>query len=132
MSGDTEKKTLHLTLKKKWFDLIASGVKKEEYREIRQYWAARFLHRKEEMEHGVFEEMVEDMRKPFLRHHGPGQLMEYFGVFFKEFDVVRFKNGYSKDAPVFTVPLKKIIISTGNTAWGADPGVYYFCLLLGE
>lgn len=33
--------TLHLTLKKKWFDMIASGVKKEEYREIKPYWIKR-------------------------------------------------------------------------------------------
>jgi len=35
--------TLHLTLKKKWFDMILSGEKKEEYREIKNYWAARLL-----------------------------------------------------------------------------------------
>lgn len=32
---------LHLTLKKKWFDMIASGEKKEEYREIKPYWNLR-------------------------------------------------------------------------------------------
>lgn len=37
-------KTLHLTLKKKWFDMIASGEKKEEYREIKDYWTKRLLH----------------------------------------------------------------------------------------
>ena len=31
-------KYLQLTLKKKWFDLILSGEKKEEYREIKPYW----------------------------------------------------------------------------------------------
>jgi len=39
-------RVLHLTLKKKWFDLIASGEKKEEYREVKQYWIKR-LHNKE-------------------------------------------------------------------------------------
>lgn len=34
-------KTLHLTLKKKWFDMILSGEKKEEYREIKPYWFNR-------------------------------------------------------------------------------------------
>jgi ASC-1-like (ASCH) protein len=34
-------KILHLTLKKKWFDLIKSGEKKEEYREIKQYFITR-------------------------------------------------------------------------------------------
>lgn len=32
---------LHLTLKKKWFDMIASGEKTEEYREIKPYWEKR-------------------------------------------------------------------------------------------
>ena len=32
---------LHLTLKKQWFDMIASGVKREEYREIKPYWTRR-------------------------------------------------------------------------------------------
>ena len=36
-------KILHLTLKKKWFDMIASGQKTEEYREIKDYWAKRLL-----------------------------------------------------------------------------------------
>ena len=32
---------LHLTLKKQWFDMILSGEKKEEYREIKPYWDTR-------------------------------------------------------------------------------------------
>jgi len=36
-------KILHLTLKKKWFDLIASGEKKTEYREQKPYWEKRLL-----------------------------------------------------------------------------------------
>ena len=34
-------KILHLTLKKKWFDMILSGEKREEYREIKPYWMDR-------------------------------------------------------------------------------------------
>lgn len=34
-------KILHLTLKKKWFNMIASGDKKEEYREMKPYWINR-------------------------------------------------------------------------------------------
>jgi hypothetical protein len=32
---------LHLTLKKQYFDEIIAGEKKEEYREIKPYWAKR-------------------------------------------------------------------------------------------
>jgi ASC-1-like (ASCH) protein len=34
---------LHLTLRKKWFDLIKSGEKKIEYREIKPYWTKRLF-----------------------------------------------------------------------------------------
>jgi hypothetical protein len=32
---------LYLTLKKKWFDMILSGAKKDEYRAIKPYWDKR-------------------------------------------------------------------------------------------
>lgn len=35
-------KTLTLPVNKQWFDMIASGVKKEEYRKIEQYYYSRF------------------------------------------------------------------------------------------
>ena len=35
-------RTLHLTLTRKWFDMIASGIKKEEYRAMKPYWNYRF------------------------------------------------------------------------------------------
>ncbi len=34
-------KTLHLTLERKWFDLILSGKKAIEYREFKPYWITR-------------------------------------------------------------------------------------------
>jgi len=36
-------RNLTLNVKKKWFDMIAFGVKKEEYREIKKYWKDRLL-----------------------------------------------------------------------------------------
>lgn len=32
---------LTMPIKKKWFDMILSGEKKEEYREIKPYWTIR-------------------------------------------------------------------------------------------
>lgn len=34
-------KTLHLNLHARWFDMILSGEKKEEYRELSAYWKKR-------------------------------------------------------------------------------------------
>jgi hypothetical protein len=36
---------LHLTLHRKWFDMIASGEKREEYRQIKPYWEKRLAGR---------------------------------------------------------------------------------------
>ena len=35
--------TLFLILKGEWFDMIASGEKKEEYREIKPFWTKRLI-----------------------------------------------------------------------------------------
>lgn len=63
---------LPLTLKKKWFDLIASGVKKEEYREIKPYWDTRIANW-------------------HLKMFGMGAA----------YSVIRFQLGYQKNAPFF-------------------------------
>lgn len=38
-----EKKVLVLHLKAKWYNMIESGEKKEEYREMKQYWVTRLV-----------------------------------------------------------------------------------------
>jgi hypothetical protein len=35
--------TLTLVVKKKWFDMIVSGEKEEEYREFKPYWMLRLI-----------------------------------------------------------------------------------------
>jgi len=37
------RRVLHLTLKRQWFDMIASGKKREEYREMKPYWHKRLM-----------------------------------------------------------------------------------------
>ena len=97
------KKTLHLNLKRKWFDLIKSGEKKEEYRERKEYWNIRL---------------------------GMSDLIEYPELY--EFDSVTFSNGYAKNRDQFKIELKEISIGEGNPDWGAIPGKKYFVLELGE
>ncbi|TNE31685.1 MAG: ASCH domain-containing protein [Bacteroidetes bacterium] len=36
-------KTLTLPIKRKWFDMIKSGKKREEYREIKPHWERRLI-----------------------------------------------------------------------------------------
>ena len=40
-SGSSTCSILHLTLHGKWFDMIASGEKQEEYRQLKPYWEKR-------------------------------------------------------------------------------------------
>jgi hypothetical protein len=43
---DMNTAVLHLVLKRKWFDMIKSGEKKEEYRDITPYWSRKFANGK--------------------------------------------------------------------------------------
>jgi len=45
---------LHLTLEKQWFDMIASGVKREEYREMKPYWNKRLMCNKKQYDKILF------------------------------------------------------------------------------
>jgi len=36
-------KILHLRIKKRWFDLIKRGIKRQEYRDIKPYYDVRFF-----------------------------------------------------------------------------------------
>lgn len=41
--GHKEEAMLTLTIKKKWYDMILAGEKKEEYRDIKPYYTSRLL-----------------------------------------------------------------------------------------
>lgn len=98
-------KTLTLSLKKQWFDMIKSGEKKEEYREINRYWIARLVAAME----------------PFT-----GTVLS-----FTNFDTLVFTLGYPKaDDTERRLVFKntKISIGTGKPEWGAEPGKNYFII----
>lgn len=45
---------LILTLKSEWFKMIASGTKKEEYREIKPFWDSRIWNHRDEIKEVMF------------------------------------------------------------------------------
>ena len=102
-----EKKILRLTLKKQWFDMIASGVKKEEYREIKPYWEKRLISNYDELldEQGIVE--------------------------FEDYEAIEFTNGYGKNRPQITLECKGVTIGKGNPDWGA-PLEDVFIIKLGK
>jgi len=115
-----ENKTLHLTLKKKWFDMIASGEKKEEYREIKPYWIKR-LTNLNLWQFADFE--ISQARSNILQ----GEI----GCL-KQFDTVTFKNGYQKDAPTIIVELLWITVGEPMKSWSDDWKGDVFIIRLGE
>ena len=89
---------LILPIKKKWYEMILSGEKKEEYRELKSYYKTRF------------------------EHLWQGSL-----IGFDAKRKVMFRNGYSEQSPslIATVTLD---IGTGKTEWGAEKGKNYYIL----
>ena len=87
-----------LQIQKKWFDMILSGEKREEYREIKQYYSARLKN------------------EGFLDRYGLPTIKE---------DWVLFRNGYGKEAPSFRA-LCTVDMRTGRREWGAKSGEEYF------
>ena len=116
-------KTLHLTLKKKWFDMILSREKKEEYREIKRHWIQQLCTNnfttKDYKNNGVIDLIMENIDF-------------YSNERMCEFDTITFKNGYAADAPEMVVECKGIIIGYGMRSWGAESDVNYFVIQLGE
>lgn len=112
-------KILHLALKKKWFDMIASGEKKEEYREIKPYWITRLIdssgYPKESK--GDLKYLPENIWFDINNGHDANDTLKAYFSKFKTYDKVTFKNGYSKDARAMTFECMGIEIGKPNPDW---------------
>lgn len=95
---------LTLPINKKWFDMILSGEKKEEYREIKPYYKSRFKN--------VF------YMTPYS-----------FIPVGNERKQIMFRNGYNKNSPSFIAECS-LDIKQGKTEWGAEKGVDYYVLTI--
>ena len=125
-------KTLDLVLKRKWYDMIASGEKTEEYREIKPYWIQRLM--RQLSIYACNYEKVDKETELFYAEE-PKLLKRAVwegGMIFKDFDKVTFHLGYSKDRPSMTFAIKEIVCNKGKEEWGALPGETYFVIKLGE
>lgn len=113
---------LILPIKKKWFDMILSGEKKEEYREIKEYYETRFrnlfgaltVHSVsvfsdiEEYELLQGESVIKQIRKDSVQE-------------------IIFRNGYSKDSKAIKARCR-LRIGKGRPEWGAEPDKQYYIL----
>jgi len=130
MKTEMEAKVLRLVLKREWFDMIASGEKREEYRTINPYWAKRLL--AEEMTIQQWQEVwlyyaIWNWETDWVF---PDDLIRKFGD--KKFDAVTFYMGYEKNRPSVTLRWQGCEIGKGRPEWGADPDKHYFVIKLGE
>ena len=121
----TAKNTLHLNLKKQWFEMILSGVKKEEYRDFKEYWLKRFLYHIQGNDIGCFI-YYEDYKGVISK------LLSIGIIKWKHFDTIIFSSGYAKDRKQFEIELNHIRVGEGNEEWGAKKGTNYFALSLGK
>ncbi len=92
-----EKKVLTLSVKKEWFSKIVSGEKKEEYREIKPYWASRLVNQKA------------GSGEVCLRGFG-GYIAIIGELEYKSYTHVLFINGYRKDSPRIKKEIESITI----------------------
>lgn len=68
-------RVLNLTVHRKWFDLIASGIKKFEYRQGKKYWHRRLLDK-----HGYAIEFDEVHFRNGYRHDSPFCRVQWKGL----------------------------------------------------
>lgn len=92
---------LTLPIKKKWYDMILSGEKKEEYREITPYYEKRF--------------------------RNLGMLLDDNDGYDGWYGELRLRNGYHANAPTIQI-LAFLFVGPGKTEWGAEPGKNYYVL----
>lgn len=94
---------LRLRLKKKWYDMIDSGEKKEEYREIKPYWWAR-----------VF-------TSPYHKMGGQEALDNLAeGGYDQKHYLAHFKLGYQKNAPEMIWRLNFCTIGHAKPEWAEN------------
>lgn len=104
------KKILNLVVTKRWFDMIASGEKTEEYREIKGFWLNRLLLIKDD-----------DGEKYRKLHVGKFDAILIDAITIKQgidigtlkvtpFTHILFRNGYRKDSPRIEKEIENITI----------------------
>ena len=101
---------LTLPIKKKWFDMIVAGEKKEEYRDIKPYYDTRNFTLL-----GCIWENNELIKSPL-----PELQRETV-------QKIAFRNGYSKNAPTIIANCE-LKAGKGREDWGAEPEKTYYIL----
>lgn len=99
---------LILPIKKKWFDMIKSGEKKEEYREIKPYYNKR-------------------LGNYFIKHTIDSNIKKVLRKMTTTNKEILFRNGYGNNKPTLKC-LCRLKLGQGKEEWGAEPSKEYYIL----
>ena len=119
-------KTLHLVLKRKWWDMIASREKKEEYRDANHYWAIRLL----DKQYRWYSQNIDY----------PNDFIDWLcfrltnnDIAFRSYENVCFHLGYTNKTMTFKITSMNVMYGeVCRQDWGAEPNKHYFVIKLGE
>lgn len=134
-------KDLTLPLKRQWFDLTKAKVKKEDYREVNEYWVRRLvgseLFSQDRDYISYFVENIHNKRwvDPAHVKNNIEFTMYKYDAYFRWFDHNIMTLVYpAKDDTTRRLKYKHegIHIGYGNPEWGAVEGVLYFVIKHGE
>ena len=99
------RQVLLLPIMKKWYDMILSGEKKEEYRNLTTYYLKRF--------------------------QTQGMIADDAASIIPCDRLICFRNGYSSSSPQFFARCT-LRVGTGKPDWGAEDGKKYYILQIHE
>lgn len=114
-------KTLHLNLAGQWYDMIESGQKPVEYRDLTAYWTKRLCKYGSAKRAGKENVCFIDCNCKLPACNNKVQT---------DIEEICFHRGYTKTKMTFK--LKTIYVSYGDPKLGAPARQRCFCLVLGE
>lgn len=113
---------LTLPIQKKWYDMILSGAKKEEYREIKEYYETRFQNLFGAVT--IYLSSIFSDRSEYKLLQGEAVPEEIRKDSIQE---IIFRNGYSKNSKAIKARCR-LRIGKGKIEWGASPDRQYYIL----
>lgn len=129
IEDEKKMRILRLPIKKQWFDMIRSGEKPEEYREIKLFYLPRFIHCKHIKNNARRKEMCWSLNNLISIEQ-----REYINdsLKWRKYDCIEYINGYQPNSPSIKVAIENFSINTGKPEWGAEPDKLYFVIKLGK
>lgn len=113
---------LTLPIRKKWFNMILSGEKKEEYREIKEYYETRFQNLFGALT--IYPSSIFSDRSKYELLQGEAVPEEIRKDRVQE---IIFRNGYSKNSKAIKARCR-LWIGKGRPKWGAEQDKQYYIL----